>query len=325
MAAAINASIKPAVPVILAVSLGFVQQPTLAAPKIAALTPLVMFVALVLAEATAIMVIAHFVLVLVVIVATINAANLVVPVLVQWSAFLMALDISVPPVLQIVMGEAAVILMAAADIAVVEKRKLVVEVNVFPVLQSVMAKNAAMMVVADRVVLVTQKQESFVLIILAKYVNQKVVMVLSVVMTVVAEAVLAEKEKFAARVSVLSVIQKQIAMARRIVLQMVVVELVVVKLVTRDKSAMSLLVVNHALVTEKNVEMMAVENLVVNVLIQKDKSVPLLREIKLIWIIDVSNVQIRAWNADIPNVADIMAHAKEGRRVLIQNVNKKRV
>ena len=98
-----NASTKPAVPVILAVRLGFARQPTPVAPKTAALTPLVMFVALVLAEATAIMVIAHFVLVLVVIVATINAANLVVPVLVQWSAFLMALDISVPPVLQIVM------------------------------------------------------------------------------------------------------------------------------------------------------------------------------------------------------------------------------
>ena len=195
---------------------------------------------------------------------------------------------------QFVLGKAAVILTVVVDIAVVEKRKLVVEVNVFPVLQSVMAKNAAMMVVADRVVLVTQKQESLVLIILAKLAHQKVVMVLSVVMTVVAEAVLAEKEKFAARVSVLSVIQKQIVTARLLVLRMVVVELAAEKLVKRVKFAMFLLVVNHALVTEKNVEMMAVENLVVNVLIQKDKSVPLLREIKLIWIIDVSNVQIRA-------------------------------
>ena len=77
---------------------------------------------------------------------------------------------------QFVLGEAAVILMAAADIAVVEKRKLVVEVNVFPVLQSVMAKNAAMMVVADRVVLVTQKQESLALIFLVKNVFPKPVM-----------------------------------------------------------------------------------------------------------------------------------------------------
>lgn len=168
--------------------------------------------------------------------------------------------------------------MVAVDFVLVKREWLAMEKIVLPVLQSVMAKNVAMMVVADRVVLVTQKQESFVLIILAKYVNQKVVMVLSVVMTVVAEAVLAEKEKFAARVSVLSVIQKQIAMARRIVLQMVVVELVVVKLVTRDKSAMFLLVVKNALVTEKSVAMTAAENLAVNALIRKDKFVLPLRE-----------------------------------------------
>lgn len=103
MAAVTNALTKPAVRVILAVRLGFAQQPILAAPKTAALTPLVMFVALVLAEVTVIMVIVRPVLVVVLIVATINVANLVVPVSVQWSAFLMALDISVPPVIQSVM------------------------------------------------------------------------------------------------------------------------------------------------------------------------------------------------------------------------------
>lgn len=184
--------------------------------------------------------------------------------------------------------------MVAVDFVLVKREWLAMEKIVLPVLQSVMAKNAAMMVVADRVVLVTQKQESLVLIILAKLAHQKVVMVLSVVMTVVAEAVLAEKEKFAARVSVLSVIQKQIVTARLLVLRMVVVELAAEKFVTKALSVIFLLIASHAPVTEKSVAMTAAENLAVNALIRKDKFVPLLREIKLIWIIDVSNVQIRA-------------------------------
>lgn len=104
MAAVTNALTKPAVRATLVVNLGFARQPTPAAPKTAALTPLVMFVALVLAEATAIMVIAHFVLAVVLIVETINVANLVVPVSVQWSVFLISVDISiVSPVLRSVM------------------------------------------------------------------------------------------------------------------------------------------------------------------------------------------------------------------------------
>lgn len=62
-------------------------------------------------------------------------------------------------------------------------------------------------------------------------------------------------------------------MARQIVLQMVVVELVVVKLVTRDKSAMSLLVVKNVPVTERSVATTVAENLAANVLIRKDKFV----------------------------------------------------
>lgn len=109
---------------------------------------------------------------------------------------------------QFVLGEAAVILTVVVDIAVVEKRKLVVEVNVFPVLQSVMAKNAAMMVVADRVVLVTQKQESLVLIIFAKLAHQKPVTEKFAVMMVAVEPVLAEKRKFVALIhNVMIVIQ----------------------------------------------------------------------------------------------------------------------
>lgn len=77
---------------------------------------------------------------------------------------------------QFVLGEAAVILMAAADIAVVEKRKLVVEVNVFPVLQSVTARNAAMMAAVELVVLATPKQERLALIFLVKNVFPKPVM-----------------------------------------------------------------------------------------------------------------------------------------------------
>ena len=77
---------------------------------------------------------------------------------------------------QFVLGEAAVILMAAADIAVVEKRKLVVEVNVFPVLQSVTARNAAMMAAVELVVLATPKQERLALNFLVKNVFPKPVM-----------------------------------------------------------------------------------------------------------------------------------------------------
>ena len=77
---------------------------------------------------------------------------------------------------QLVLGEAAIILMAAADIAVVEKMKLVVEVNVFPVLQSVTARNAAMMAAVELVVLATPKQERLALIFLVKNVFPKPVM-----------------------------------------------------------------------------------------------------------------------------------------------------
>jgi hypothetical protein len=91
MAAVTNALTKPAVRATLVVNLGFARQPTPAAPKTAALTPLVMFVALVLAEVTVIMVIVRPVLVVVLIVATINVANLVVPVLVRQVVFLMDL------------------------------------------------------------------------------------------------------------------------------------------------------------------------------------------------------------------------------------------